>query len=162
MTLISPEIIRIDPDVFLQTPTGRVWSPERGKEAWLRSYDALKEALAAAERRGQRRRVIIVCGLQGAGKSSWIKLHGYRYSPCIFFDAALPGARHRRNISHIAKQFDAELWVVWIKTSLAIALERNAIRATDERVPEEAIRSVAEIFEPPTMDEGFDKIIMVD
>ncbi|KAF2992761.1 hypothetical protein MJC1_00340 [Methylocystis sp. MJC1] len=50
MRPILPEIIRIDPDVFLQTPTGRVWSPERSREAWLRSYDALKEALAAAER----------------------------------------------------------------------------------------------------------------
>jgi predicted kinase len=106
--------------------------------------------------------VIIVCGLQGAGKSSWIKLYGYRYSPCIFFDAALPGARHRGKVSQIAKQFGTELWVVWIKTSLAIALQRNALRAMDERVPEKAIRSVAELFEPPTMDEGFDKIIILD
>lgn len=160
MTVRSPHVVRIDPDVFLQTPAGRVWTPERSQEAWRRAYEALRDALAAEA--VERRRVVIVCGLQGAGKSSWIERHASRYAPGIFFDAALPGARHRAQIVEIARQCDAKLWAVWINTPLDVALRRNAQRPVDERVPEDAIHSVAALFEPPTLSEGFEDIIVVD
>jgi hypothetical protein len=32
---------RINPDAFLQTDGGRVWTPERNAEAWRRSFEAL-------------------------------------------------------------------------------------------------------------------------
>jgi hypothetical protein len=58
----------------------------------------------------------------------------------------------------IAKQFGAELLGGWIKTSVDVALQRNASRPMDERAQEESIRSVAGLFEAPTRAEGFEKL----
>jgi ATP/maltotriose-dependent transcriptional regulator MalT len=63
---VSPVVI--DPDAVLEIEGVRVWTPERGAEAWRLAREALCEALAA----GPVRRVVVVRGLQGAGKSTRI------------------------------------------------------------------------------------------
>lgn len=80
----------------------------------------------------------------------------------IYFDAALPGARHRQPIIERARLRQVPVEAVWIKTPLDLALARNATRPADRRVPEAAIRTVAAGFEPPSRDEGFDRVVIVE
>ncbi len=139
----------IDPDAFPETEGGRVWTPQRNAEAWRSAFAALRAALAA----GSVRRVVVVSGLQGAGTSTWIA----RQKPdpgTVYFDAALPGARHRAPILAIARAFAVPAEAVWIRTPLPVALEQNRRRAADRVVPEETIRFVARLFEPPTCADG--------
>ncbi|MEN3233721.1 MULTISPECIES: AAA family ATPase [Methylobacterium] len=147
----------INPDDCLETEEGRVWTPERSRQAWQACYETLRRALRADD---GPRTVVIVCGLQGAGKTTWIGRQA-RHPEVVYFDAALPGARHRRPIVEIARSAGARLEAVWIDVPLALALTRNASRPADRRVPEEAIRSVAGLFEAPTAAEGFDRITVV-
>lgn len=159
MPLSSLPIV-INPDRFLQTEHGRVWTPERNRAAWRQSHDALKAILAGARESAATWTVVIVCGLQGAGKTTWIAQQPIR--PCtVYFDAALPGARHRAPIVAIAKAAGARIEIVWLKVALDVAIARNLQRAEDEHVPEESIRSVADLFEAPTLAEGVDHVRVV-
>ena len=147
----------IDPDAFLEIGTGRVWTPERNAEAWRLAFEALRRWLEAEPVT----RVVIVCGLQGAGKSSWIA--GQVPTPgTVYFDAALPGARHRVPIIALARSHHVRVEAVWIRTPLPVALDRNRLRAEDRRVPETSIRSVDRLFEPPTPGEGFATVRIVE
>ncbi len=159
MTVCSPPIV-INPDCFLQTERGRVWTPERNQAAWRQSHDALTTILDGPCEPAGSWTVIIVCGLQGAGKTTWIARQPVR--PCtVYFDAALPGARHRASIVAIAKAAGARIEIVWIRVALHVALARNLQRAADEQVPEAAICSVDNLFEAPTIAEGADHVRVV-
>jgi predicted kinase len=141
----------INPDDFLETPEGRVWTPERNEEAWRLSYAALERALELSP---ALMRVVVVCGIQGAGKSTWIASQPASPST-IYFDAALPGVRHRAKIVSIARRLGSAVDAVWLDTPLSLAIERNAARTTDKMVPTPAIIAVAGQFEEPTVAEGF-------
>ncbi|VWC77286.1 MULTISPECIES: AAA family ATPase [Burkholderia] len=149
----------INPDTFLETPDGRLWTPERSKAAWSSSFAALEDALAGHGKNPPR--LLVVCGVQGAGKSYWIDRHAHAYAPCICFDAALPGARHRKPVIDVARRYDAEVHAIWIDVPLDIAKERNARRPADQRVPDASIESVASLFAPPTVAEGFASVTRI-
>ncbi|WP_454884009.1 AAA family ATPase [Sphingomonas oryzagri] len=147
----------INPDAFLETEDGRVWTPERNAEAWQRAYSALESVL----KDGEVSRVVVVCGLQGAGKSTWIDVRP-NDEGVIYFDAALPAAKHRKPLIDIARRYGATIEAVWIRVPLNLALERNKRREPDKIVPEESILSVAARFEEPSTDEGFLRVIVVN
>jgi predicted kinase len=147
----------INPDDFLETDAGRVWTPERNIEAWRCAFAALERILAQTPGA----RVIVVCGLQGAGKSTWIADRPPQPDR-IYFDAALPGTRHRRPIIDIALSAGTIPEAVWIRASLATALAQNVLRDPDKQVPETSISSVHDLFEPPTIEEGFESIHVID
>ena len=147
----------INPDDYLETDAGRVWTPERNAKAWSLSFRGLEQAIVDA---GPDARVVLVCGLQGAGKTRWISKQPTNPGT-IYFDAALPRARHRAPVVDIAHRMGASIEAVWIKAPIAIALVRNAQRPRDKTVPEAAIQSVAEQFEPPQMTEGFVRVRIV-
>jgi hypothetical protein len=154
----------INPDDFLLTPSGRLWTPERNKAAWEQSYTLLTRVLSGGPidaRPDRKRDLYLVCGLQGAGKSTWIRNNVSRLSPCVFFDAALPRAIHRLPIMTIARCAGATVHAVWISAPLEDVLHRNSLRRDDARVPEASIRSVAAQFEPPTVSEGFVDVLAV-
>lgn len=148
----------IDPDRFLETPQGRLWTPERNRDAWAAAFEALEAALAAAPPPAQ---VIVVCGIQGAGKSTWSARANRQQPTDIIFDAALPGRRHRAPIITAARRWRARVAAIWIDTPLDLALQRNAARAADRIVPEATLRGVAERFEPPNLDDDFDALLVV-
>ncbi|WP_343527366.1 AAA family ATPase [Sphingomonas sp.] len=148
----------INPDDFLETPEGRVWTPERNAEAWRLSYAALERAIEQAPASV---RVVVVCGIQGAGKTTWISSQPASPST-IYFDAALPGARHRTEVIAIAKRLGATVEAVWIDTPLDVAIQRNAARPPDKMVPIPAIVAVAGQFEAPVAAEGFDHVSVQD
>jgi hypothetical protein len=152
----TPSWERVNPDDFLLTPAGRVWTPERNEIAWKKAYAKLTNVLE-----GGSRDLYLVCGLQGAGKSTWIEQNASSLAPCVFFDAALPRAIHRRPILTIADSAGAKARCVWVDTPFEIALLRNSKRPEDERVPEASIRSVAEQFEAPSTAEGFVELLHI-
>lgn len=64
--------------------------------------------------------------------------------------------KNRKNWVKLAKEFDAELEAVVMRTSLEICLRRNSSR--ERKVPESVIIKQFEYFEEPTEEEGFSRI----
>lgn len=50
---------------------------------------------------------------------------------------------------------------MWVKVSLETALRRNRERLADEVVPDDAAENVFGIFEPPSLREGFQEVVVV-
>ena len=147
----------INPDDYLETPTGRVFTVERNRQAWEQAYAALEEQLARAST------LYLVMGVQGAGKSSWIARHiGGLESDAVFFDAALPARQHRARIVALAQTRDVPVIAVFVQADLDLALARNAARTEDKVVPEPAVRSVFSMLEAPSFDEGFAAVMLVN
>lgn len=147
-----------NPDDYLET-TGE-FTAELGRRAWLRLYEELKSVLRRLEGRGV---LYIVCGLQGAGKSTWVYENYERLSEnSVFLDAALPKASQRRRPIELAKQFSIRAVAVWINTPLAVARERNSRRGANARAPESLIQRVASQFQSPTTEEGFEQVIEIN
>ncbi|WEL44223.1 AAA family ATPase [Pseudomonas sp. CBSPBW29] len=95
-------------------------------------------------------------GVQGAGKSRWVAENLERLGRgAIVFDAALPARRHREELLSIAREYAIPVIGILVSAPLALALSRNAQRNADKRVPEDALKSVFSMLEPPSEDEGF-------
>lgn len=143
----------IDPDAWLETDSGRVFTAERNAEAWEQAYRELEAALARAT---PATRLYLVMGVQAAGKSTWIREQaGQIGDAAICLDAALPARRHRERALALAARFGVAAIAVRVRAPLEEALRRNRLRRQDHQVPEDAIRSVHSLLEPPVKDEGF-------
>jgi len=148
-----------NPDDYLWTPEGRMYTEERNALAWEQMYIDLDAALKAS---GPEGRFFVVMGVQGGGKTTWIRENYEALGPfSIFMDAAVPARRHRARALALAQVSGTRTIAVWINTPLDRALCQNSRRPADEIVPESAIRSVFGLLEAPVRDEGFDEIIMV-
>lgn len=148
-----------NPDDYLETESGRVYTPERNAEAWERVYAGLESDLRAA---GPETRFYLVMGVQAAGKTTWIRHNAARLGPAaLCLDAALPARRHRARALELAARFGVPAVAVWVRATVAEALQRNLLRRPDHQVPEDAIRSVDSLLEAPTREEGFAEIIEV-
>lgn len=149
-----------NPDDYLETVGGRVFSQQRNADAWRLVTLALEAALSRA---GPNARLIVVVGLQGAGKSSWIErsLAAGDDDNCLYVDAALPRRMHREPILALAAHHGVPVTAVWLRASVALALSRNAVRRADHQVPQASIEAVAAAFEPPCRSEGFVEVIEV-
>jgi predicted kinase len=150
--------MHINPDHFLATEHGRVVTPERNSVAWEKCYRVLAEELA---RQGQRAKVLVLIGPQGAGKSSWARDHAACNPADIIFDAILVKRIERAPILQDVREHAGMAVAVWFDTALDVCIARNAARPVDERVPEQAIRNVHAALEPPTLEEGFAEILVV-
>ncbi|RMX08640.1 kinase [Corticibacter populi] len=150
-----------NPDAYLQTPQGRIYTSERNAQAWEQLYRDLAAALKHAD--PARSRLYLVMGLQGGGKTHWIAQQEARSdSNVLFLDAALPARRHRQRAIGLAREHGIPVIGVWVQVTLELALSRNARRTGDELVPEAAIRSVFSMLEPPCTEEGFTDLMMMD
>ena len=149
-----------NPDDYLETLGGRVFSQSRNADAWRLVMLALEAALSRA---GPKATLTLVVGIQGAGKSSWIEMHrtAGENNHCLYFDAALPRRKHREPVLELAAHHGVLVTAVWLRTSLAQALTRNALRRSDHQVPQASIEAVATAFEPPCRSEGFVEIVVV-
>jgi hypothetical protein len=149
-----------NPDDYLETGSGRVFTPQRSAAAFDRAYADLEAALLAASPSAK---LFVVVGVQGAGKTTWIRSEAEQLGPtAYFFDAALPRAVHRARALGISKAAGVPAVAVWVRASLETALERNELRRIDHRVPEGAVRSVHSIMEAPSTTEGFDEVREVE
>jgi predicted kinase len=151
--------MHINPDHFLQTESGRVTTHDRNNDAWRLSYRALHRALAEA---GPGTKVYVLVGAQGAGKSTWAKEFVRKDPQAIVFDAILVKHRERSPIVAAAEAKGVGAIAIWFRVPIAECLVRNAARAQDEIVPEQAVRNVFAAVEPPTLAEGFEQVIEVD
>jgi hypothetical protein len=148
-----------NPDDHLETENGRLFTPERNEAAWERVYAELEACFAAAT---PETRFYLVMGVQGGGKSTWIRDHSGELGPAaLCLDAALPARRHRARAMELVARYRVPAVAVWVKATVEEALERNLLRRPDHQVPEDAIRSVASLIEAPTADEGFVQVIEV-
>lgn len=151
--------MHINPDHFLETPNGRVTTPERNAEAWVRCYEALDSALATAN---PSTRVFVLVGAQGSGKSTWARGKHIDEPDAIFFDAILVRRSERKPILDKARAHGIPAVAVWFRTPLDVCLARNRARPADEVADEHGIRNVFAAIERPTILEGFEQIIAVE
>ena len=150
--------MHINPDHFLETENGRVITPELNRRAWERCYESLEAALGEAL---PGTRVFVIVGPQGAGKSAWVRSRAPELAPAIFFDAILVKRSEREPILAAARRHGVPAVAVWMRTPLDLCISRNAGRPADEIVPEQAIRNVFAAVEPPSPEEGFERVIEV-
>lgn len=150
--------IIFNPDDYLETEAGRVYTPERSNAAWQQAYEDLSAALEAADEGAE---LYVVVGVQGAGKTTWIERHRDRLGDAaLFFDAALPARIHRERVLAHALRSGVPAVAVWIDVPLEVALSRNRRRREDHQVPDAALRSVFAMLEQPTVEEGFARVIV--
>ena len=149
-----------NPDDYLISLERRVFTNERNAIAWENLYSDMDALFRVAD--GDTR-LFIVMGVQGAGKTTWIRTnHAALGESAVFLDAAIPAKRHRVRALTLAKRFGIRTIAVWINVSIERALAQNAQRRSDEVVPESAIRNVFSMLEAPSIAEGFDEVIVVD
>ncbi|MGH1416728.1 MAG: hypothetical protein ACRBB0_24785 [Pelagimonas sp.] len=142
----------INPDHYLNVDGIRLWTAERSERAWASAYAGFEAALTA---RNGNATVYLVCGMQGAGKTTWVENRPDNDNE-IYFDAALPAREHRMPLIQLARGNCKKLVSVWIDTPISMAKQRNKSRRADHVVPESSLVAVAERFEPPSTSEGFD------
>jgi len=137
-----------------------VYTDERNAAAWEQLYADLDALFSTV---GAEASFFVVMGVQGGGKTTWIRNNFEALGPAaIVMDAAVPARRHRARALALAKRFGVRTAAVWINTPLERALTQNAQRLPDEVVPEFAVRNVFGLLEAPSIDEGFDEVIVVD
>jgi predicted kinase len=147
--------VHINPDHFLETPNGRVTTPERNAEAWAKCYESLDAALEAAS---LTTRVFVLIGAQGSGKSTWARREHAETPDAIFFDAILVKRSERKPILDRARARGIPAVAVWFRTPIDVCLARNRARPADEVADEQGIRNVFAAIERPTIAEGFAEV----
>jgi tRNA uridine 5-carbamoylmethylation protein Kti12 len=164
----------ISPDAYLQDPvTGLYnWTEERVAWAWEEAYKNLRRMINSCSK------MVIMCGLPGAGKSTWVESQsnsntrytddGYELpSRVLYFDATFTTREARKRAI-----LDSALWssgypfrieAIVIDTPLDVCLHRNSLRREDRRVPESSILRMAKQLaeQPPRLREGFDRIQVI-
>lgn len=150
--------MHINPDHFLETDQGRVVTEDRNRTAWQQCYAALAREVA---REGANSRVFVLVGPQGAGKSTWARSLARSDPTAIIFDAILVKRVERAPILESVRKHAGKAMAIWFTTSLDDCISRNASRPQDERVPEQNIRNVHAAIEPPTLEEGFNELLIV-
>ncbi|KER72693.1 hypothetical protein HR51_08775 [Burkholderia cepacia] len=148
--------MHLNPDHYLQTDAGRVFTIERNAAAWEQLYADLSAALLT-----DRRRIVMVIGVQGAGKSTWTRNQVSTSNDTIYVDSTFATANRRSNVIAIAKAAGVPISAVWLKVELETALRRNRSRPIDEIVPDAAVENVFKIFEPPSLGEGFCEVVIL-
>jgi len=151
--------VHINPDHFLQTPEGRITTPERNAWAWQQCHATLDHALAAAAPGAQ---LYLMVGAQGSGKSTWARRAVEGDANTIVFDAILVQRSERAPLLARAGHFGVPAVAVWCRTPLALCLARNAARPPDEIVDEQGLRNVFAALQPPSTAEGFTRIIELE
>lgn len=151
--------MHINPDHFLETPQGRVITPERNAWAWQACHAALEQALRSA---GPRSRLYLMVGAQGSGKSTWARRVVADDPGAIVFDAILVQRAEREPLLAQARRFGVPAMAVWCRTPLAVCLARNAARPPDEVADEQGLRNVFAALQPPALAEGFVGVVEVD
>ncbi|MCL6243439.1 MULTISPECIES: AAA family ATPase [Acinetobacter] len=150
--------MHINPDHYLSTAQGRVFTKERNIPAWQCCFDAFKHELKTNPKV---KIIYILIGCQGAGKSTWAKNQISREPENIIFDAILVKQSERLPIIEQAKQLGKKCVAVWFQIPLEVCIKRNAQRSSDEIVDLTALTNVYYALEPPTYQEGFDLIEII-
>lgn len=98
--------LHLNPDHYLETRQGCLWTPERNKLAWEQLYSDFEQALIKYSK--EPLVIYLVMGIQGSGKSTWIKQH-QSSTAAIYIDATLPARRHRQFFIQLAQQYSVPI-----------------------------------------------------
>jgi len=77
----------------------------------------------------------------------------------IIFDATFVSVKARKKYLKIAKEYNATPMIVYCTASLDTVITRNASRPESRRVPKFVVNRMADNFEAPTSEEGFEVVI---
>lgn len=149
-------VMLISPDNFLLDPDGEyVWTPERLFVAWNMTHDAIKASVANHDR------IVLLCGLPGSGKSTWLASH-YN-EDIVWVDATLTKRKLRKGLAKFCREVGYKrVSLVVFQTPEAICRERNDVRVGIRRVCEDHLTPmIAQMKILPTVEEGFDDIEFV-
>lgn len=157
----------VSPDKYLTHAAGRYeWTPARAAEAWDAAFLEFRRAL-----KNEARTALLTVGIPGAGKSTFIESlrtkqdllqhHGHEpHFDGVVFDATLTSRIARRPLIEMARMAGARIEAVVFDVPLVVAMQRNAERAPERRVPYETlVRMLRQLeAEPPTLNEGLWRI----
>ena len=142
----------VSPDHHLYTTEGVYhWTPERVKAAWATAGEQFHRALSWPVKPSK---VVLLAGLPGAGKSTW--LSDQADEDVLYFDATFAEARWRKPWIEAARDAGIPVEIVWVDTPLDVCIERQSFRSEDRRVPIKTLRSMHHRItsSPPSEDEG--------
>ena len=127
--------------------------PAAGKSAFYRerlaaTHDHVSKDLFRHNKRPQRRQEQLLAEALARGCS-------------VAVDNTNPRIADRAPLIAIARTCGAEVVGYFFPTEAADALRRNRTREGCERVPEVAIFTARKRLEPPSFDEGFDRLYVV-
>ena len=108
--------------------------------------------------------VVLVVGIPGAGKSTLVAGQAERRRRTLFFDATLTTPERRAPLIREALRHGKPVRIVWLKTPLPLALERNARRPPGRRVPDDIVEDYHRqiLAAPPRLAEGAREVIIVE
>lgn len=146
----------ISPESYCYDARGAYHS-ERLGWATARAYTAFKQALA----RSDVTHAVIVVGLPGAGKSTYL---AQNLQPgVVYFDAVFARRSARSAVINMAKALGKPIEALWLQTPLAECMRRNELRPADRRVPKAALAAadLAVRQHPPSIAEGLAMVRIV-
>lgn len=77
------------------------------------------------------------------------------------FDATFTTVISRSALLHLAKGMGYNVEALWLDTPVPVCMERNDTRPGDRRIPDQVLFKMAAEMQPPTSDEGWDRIVQV-
>ena len=127
--------------------------PAAGKTSFYRehfagSHDHVSKDLMRHTKRPQRREEQLVAASLAAGRS-------------VVVDNTNPSAGVRAPLISLARSHGAQVIGYYFPTEARDALRRNRAREGRERVPDVAIFTARKRLEPPSIEEGFDRLFVV-
>ena len=134
--------------------------------------------------------LVVMVGLQGAGKSTWVARHlagthavvSKDHWPnarrkearqarlvaehlgagrSVVVDNTNPSPEERAALVALAQEAGAAVRAVWLDVPLETCLERNERRQGRDRVPVQGVLGARKRFVPPTVAEGFERVDVV-
>jgi predicted kinase len=141
----------LEPDRSYYDGGRYVWTPERCDAAWAECYRTLRETLA----RGTVRKVVILVGLPGCGKSWYAREHDA--GDVVLFDGLFVDRGRRARVLEIAGAAGVPVEAVWFRTDWETCVARNGQRPADRQVPAATMEGLRQQLaaDPPTAAEGF-------
>jgi predicted kinase len=127
--------------------------PASGKSSFYRerfaaTHDHVSKDVMRHNRRPQRRQEQLVAAALGEGRS-------------VVVDNTNPAVAIRVPLIALARANGADVVGYFFRTDAADALRRNRAREGRQRVPDVAIFAARKKLEPPTYEEGFDRLFEV-
>jgi len=126
--------------------------------------------------------IVVLVGIPGSGKSTLVRekfphhkrinldtLHtrnkedeeianSLMNSHDIIVDNTNTTRKSREKYVRIGKLFGVPVRAIYLNSPLDLALQRNASRGGKERVPDNAVRFYYKILQPPSIEEGFERV----
>lgn len=146
----------ISPDSFLYTEDGAyVFTQERAKEAWAKTRAAVEEAVEEALETHDT--LVLLIGLPGAGKSTWIAENRNVREGEVVVDATFVKPEWRAPFIDLARDAGVPVEAVWFNLPVEVCQARNNERGLGRRVPDELYGPWSRILDTnsPSTDEGF-------